>query len=346
MNKTKKRKEEHVTIALKEEVSAHHNFWDDIRLIHNALPEINKEDIDLSINLFGKNLGAPLIMAGMTGGYQGAMKINRNLATAAERFQIGMGVGSQRSALEDKKLEKTYSVVKDFDIPLVIANIGASQLVKWGYNKSKERLVEIVDMINADAIAICLNFLQEVIQPEGEATARGCYDAIKDLSDELSVPIVIKETGGGISYEVAKRLIRTNIAGIDVGGAGGTSFAAIEHYRAKTVGDKIRERCGNTFWDWGIPTPISLMEVKRAVKNKIPVIATGGIRSGLDTAKALVLGADAAGMARVLLKPAFNGKDNIVEEIEIMLEELKSAMFLLGAGTVKELYSAGVEIWI
>ncbi|HEC81431.1 MAG TPA: type 2 isopentenyl-diphosphate Delta-isomerase [Thermoplasmatales archaeon] len=346
MNKTEKRKEEHVNIVLNEDVSAHHNYWDDIRLIHNALPEINKDEINLSTKLLGKKLYAPIIIAGMTGGYSGAKKINENLAKTAEHFQIGMGVGSQRSALENNRLKDTYGVIKDYDIPLKIANIGASQIVKWKQEECKNNLLKIIDMIEADALAICLNFLQEIIQPEGEAEAKGCYTMIKYLADELEIPVVVKESGAGVSYEVAEKLMKTAIAAIDVGGLGGTSFAAIEHYRAKMAGDKINERRGKTFWDWGIPTPQSLMEVIEVAKGKKEVIATGGIRNGLDAAKALALGADAVGIAQAILKPATFGKKTAINEMDAILKEFKAAMFLVGAINVEKLQQTGVEIWI
>ena len=166
MRQTEERKREHILISLKENVMAHHNFWDDVKLVHNALPEINEDDVDLSTKLFGKKLGAPIVIAGMTGGYTRAKKINENLAAAAEKFQIGMGVGSQRSALENPDLKNTYNVINNYDIPLKIANIGASQIVAWDKKKILENTEKIVDMINADILAVCLNFLQEVVQPE------------------------------------------------------------------------------------------------------------------------------------------------------------------------------------
>ena len=258
MNQTESRKDEHVRVSLEKDVSTHHNYWDDVKLIHNALPEINKEEMDLSTKLFGKKIGAPLIISGMTGGFQKAKKINENLAAAAEKFQIGMGVGSQRSALENPDLKETYSVMKNYDIPLKFANIGASQIILWGHQKTLENAQKMIDMIDADVFMVCLNFLQEVVQFEGEAHAKGCFNAIKKLAEDIDIPLVVKESGAGISYDVASRLSKTKIAGIDVGGAGGTSFAAIEHYRAKMINDKLHERGGKTFWDWGIPTPTSI----------------------------------------------------------------------------------------
>ena len=178
MNQIENRKDQHVRISLEKNVSSDRNYWDDIKLIHNALPEITKDEIDLSIKLFEKKLDAPLIISAMTGGYTKAKKINENLAAAAEKYQIGMGVGSQRAALEKISLKNTYSIIKDYDIPLRFTNIGASQLVLWGHKKTLENARKMIDMIDAHVFVVCLNFLQEIVQPEGEANAKGCYNAI------------------------------------------------------------------------------------------------------------------------------------------------------------------------
>jgi isopentenyl-diphosphate delta-isomerase len=346
MNRTESRKDEHVRVSLEKDVSAHHNYWDDVKLIHNALPEINKDEIDLSTRLFGKKLGAPLIIVGMTGGFQKAKKINENLAAAAEKFQIGMGVGSQRSALENPDLKETYGVIKNYDIPLRFANIGASQIILWGHRKTLENAQKMIDMIDANVFVTCLNFLQEVVQFEGEAHAKGCFNAIKKLAEDIDIPLVVKESGAGISYDVASRLSKTKIAGIDVGGAGGTSFAAIEHYRAKMINDRLHERGGKTFWDWGIPTPTSILEVGEATNWKLPIIATGGIRNGLDAAKALAIGANCAGIAHALLKPATRDKRSTIFEVDAIVKELRAAMFLVSADKVSKMADIGAELWI
>lgn len=346
MNQTESRKDEHVRVSLEKDVAAEHNYWDDVKLVHNALPEINKNEIDFSTKLFGKKLGAPLIIAGMTGGYDKAKEINENLAIAAEKYQIGMGVGSQRAAIENPELKETYGVIKDYDIPLRFANIGVSQTVLWGHKKTLENAQKMIDMIDAHVFIVCLNFLQEAVQSEGEAQAKGCFDAIKKLAEDLGTPIVVKESGAGISYNVAERLSKTKIAGIDVGGAGGTSFAAIEHYRAKMIDDKLHERGGKTFWNWGIPTPTSILEVGDATDWKLPIIATGGIRNGLDAAKALALGASCAGVAHALLKPAIEGKDATISEIAAIIKEIRAAMFLVGVDKVSKMSDIGVDLWI
>jgi isopentenyl-diphosphate delta-isomerase len=343
MSQTEERKREHVQISLKENVSAHHNFWDDVQLYHNALPEINENEIELSIQLFDKKLAAPLIISAMTGGYSEGKKINEHLAAAAARYQIAMGVGSQRAALENPKLTETYSIIRNYDIPLKIANIGASQMVLWDKKTILENADKIVSMIDADVLAICLNFLQEAVQPEGEARAKGCLAMIDMLSREFSRPIIIKESGAGICGKVASQLKKTKIRGIDVGGAGGTSFSAVEYYRAKLKGDTRNTRAGQTFWDWGIPTPTCILDVGKTTNWELPIIATGGIRHGLDAAKALVLGANAAGIAHALLKPALKDKKSTELEVDVIIRELRTAMFLVGADTVEKLANAEVR---
>ena len=346
MNETESRKDEHVRIAMEEKVSAHHNYWDDVILTHNALPEINKDEINLTTDLFKCKLNAPIIISGMTGGYTKAKKINENLAVAAEKFQIGMGVGSQRAALEKPELIETYGVIKEYNIPLRFANIGASQIVIWGHKKTIENANKMIDMIDANVFIVCLNFLQEAVMSEGESNAKGCFKAIEKLAEEISLPVVIKESGAGISYQVAKKLSKTNISGIDVGGAGGTSFSAIEHYRSKLRFDRLHERGGKTFWNWGIPTPVSILEVGEATNWEIPIISTGGIRNGLDAAKSLALGANCAGIAHTFLEPATKSKNSILFEVEALIKELRTTMFLLGADKVSKMKDIGAEVWI
>jgi len=351
MNKIESRKDEHIRFSLEKNVSAEHNYWDDIVLVHNALPEINKSEIDLSTKLFDRKLGAPIIIASMTGGYKKAKKINENLAIAAEKYQLGMGVGSQRAAIEKEELVETYSVIKNYDIPLRFANIGASQIVQWGHKDTLKNAEKMIDMIDADVFIVCLNFLQEAVMSEGESNAKGVFDAIKNLAKDLDKPVIVKESGAGISYDVASRLLETEIAGIDVGGLGGTSFAAIEHYRAKLINDKLHGRGGKTFWNWGVPTPTSILDVGDATDWEIPIIATGGIRNGLDAAKALVLGADAVGIARTFLEPANKGKDEVLFEVDAIIKELRAAMFLSGIDSISKISDVewdlvGADLWI
>jgi isopentenyl-diphosphate delta-isomerase len=216
-------------------------------------------------------------------------------------------------------------------------------MVLWDKKQILENAEKIVEMIDADVLAVCLNFLQEAIQPEGEARAKGCIATIDMLSREFGRPIIIKESGAGISGKVAHQLKKTKICGIDVGGAGGTSFSAVEYYRAKIKGDSYNIRAGQTFWDWGIPTPTCILEVGKATNWELPIIATGGIRHGLDVARALVLGANAAGMAHSLLKPALKDKKSTELELDVIARELRIAMFLVGADTVEKLSTVEVK---
>lgn len=346
MNQIESRKDEHVRIALEKDVASSHNYWDDVTLTHNALPEIDKTDIDLQTTLLGKMIHAPIVISAMTGGYHLAKDINNRLASTAAEFQVAMGVGSQRAALENGNLKGTYNVIKDYDIPLRIGNIGASQLVLWGHEKTVEYVHEMIEMIDAHAIAVCLNFLQEVVQFEGEANAKGCLEQIAKLADAISTPVIVKESGAGISFEVARKLMDTNIAAIDVGGLSGTSFAAIEHYRAKMHFDQYHARGGKTFWDWGISTPQSIINVGEATDWSMPIIGTGGIRHGLDAARAIALGADAAGVAQTLLKPATKSKQATMFEMDMIIKELRAAMFLTGSETVEKLRCIEVDLWI
>ena len=332
-SRTEQRKAEHVNIILQENVSAEYNYWNDVHLVHKALPEIDLDDIDVSCTLFGHKLNAPLVISSMTGGFGMAREINANLAKAAAEVGVAMGVGSQRAALEKPDLVDTYAVVKDHDVPLRFANLGAPQLVpqegKRAYGLEDAR--RAMAMVDAHMLIVHLNFLQEVVQPEGDRRARGVLPAIAKIASKL--PVVAKETGAGISRDVAARLKKAGVKGIDVGGLGGTSFSAVEHYRARKEAQTLKERLGATFWNWGIPTPASVILANVG----LPIVATGGIRSGLDVAKALALGASAAGMAKPMLEAAKVNARAVVDELQAVIAELRAAMLLTGCETVSEL---------
>jgi len=332
-SRTEQRKAEHVDIILQENVSAEYNFWNDVRLVHDALPEIDLDDIDTSVKLLGKRLEAPLVISSMTGGFGLGKEINANLAKAAAEVGVAMGVGSQRAALEKPDLVPTYAVVRDYDVPLRFANLGAPQLVpqegKRAYGLEDAR--RAMAMVDAHMLIVHLNFLQEVVQPEGDRRARGVLPAIAKIASKL--PVVAKETGAGISRDVATGLKKAGVKGIDVGGLGGTSFSAVEHYRARKEAQTLKERLGATFWNWGIPTPASVILANVG----LPIVATGGIRSGLDVAKALALGASAAGMAKPMLEAAKVNARAVVDELQAVIAELRAAMLLTGCETVSEL---------
>jgi isopentenyl-diphosphate delta-isomerase len=333
--KTQGRKSDHIRICLEEDVQHRHvtTGFEDIYFVHKALPEIERSKIDLSTTVFGHKFSAPLIVEAMTGGITEAVKINAAIASAVEELGLGMGVGSQRAAIEKPSLEKTFSIArKKAPTAFLIANIGGPQLVKgYGVKEAKRA----VDMMNADALAIHLNALQEIVQPEGETSFKGSLNKIGEIAQALSVPVIVKETGAGIAAEEAKLLASRKVAGIDTAGVGGTSWAAVEYHRAKKNHDEFRQNLGRTFWDWGIPTAISLIETLQSVS--ITVIASGGIRTGIDVAKALSLGANLAGMAHPILLAATKGPREVEKTLQVMIEGLRNAMFLVGAESIPKL---------
>jgi len=328
-----RRKGDHVEIVASQDLSQNYVYWDDIKLVHNPLPEVDLEEIDTSVTIFGRKLKAPLVISAMTGGYGKAEEINRNLASVAEEFGIGMGVGSQRAALENPEVARTYSVIKEFEIPLRIGNLGVPQLIKQGLTAPLgiEEGKAAMEMVDAHMLAVHLNYLQEIVQPEGDTKSRGGLKALEKFAAAL--PVIAKETGAGMPRETALKLKRVKVRGIDVGGLGGTSFSAVEYYRAKSAGDSSRVNIGKTFWDWGIPTPVAVVVANVG----LPVIATGGLRSGLDVARAISIGASSAGMAGRLLPAALEGKEALTIELRTIIDELKAAMFLVGAKDLKEL---------
>ena len=334
------RKADHIQICLDKDVNATRNYWDDIQMIHRALPEVDMANIDISTELFGKKLAAPIIISAITGGFDGAETVNRNLAKAAAEVGVGLGVGSQRPALEHSELSSRYSVIKEFDVPLVIGNVGAPQLIAqkkrgaFGIEDCKRAM----EMIDADILAIHLNFLQEIVQPEGDTNARGCLDAIGKVAKQMKV--LAKETGAGISRDMAQELRMKGVAGFDVGGLGGTSFSAVEYHRAVGRNEETLSRLGETFWNWGIPTPVSILEADVG----LPVIATGGLCNGLHVAKAISLGAHAGGLSRKLLKPAMESPEAVVKELNMIIAELKAAMFLTGAANIQDLQAIQVVV--
>lgn len=267
----------------------------------------------------------------MTGGTERGKVINAALAEAAERMGIGMVVGSQRAALEDPLLVDTFSVVRSkAPTAFIAANIGCQQLAEDPVSVARR----CVEMIDADALTVHLNPLQESVQPGGEPRYSTCLEAIAEVCRSLEVPVIVKETGAGMSRDVARKLRKVGVAAIDVAGAGGTSWAAVEYYRAS---DEISRHVAETLWDWGIPTAASILECREA---GVPVIASGGIRSGLDVAKALALGADLAGMALPLLKPALEGANSVIRTLKLVVAVLRTVMFLTGSKTVAELKKA------
>ena len=339
---TGKRKVDHIKICLEKQAQAKKATagFEDIQLVHRALPEINKEKINLSTTFLGKKFSAPIIVGAMTGGTEEAIEINANIAEAVEKLGLGMGVGSQRAAIEDKQLEKTYAIArKKAPNAFLIANIGGVQLVH-GYGVKEVK--RIVEMIDADAVAVHLNALQEAVQPEGQTNFKGVLAKITEIAGSLDQPVIVKETGAGISAEDAKALENAGVKAIDVGGVGGTSFAAVEYYRSSSKADGVQHFLGEALWDWGIPTVVSLIETAQTVK--LPLIASGGVRSGTDIAKALALNASLASISQPILQTAVKGAKETEDKLSCLIEELRNVMFLVGVEKVGDLANSPVVI--
>ena len=332
------RKREHMEIALTAaSQGARSPGWEDVHLVSTSLPILGVDDIDIRTSFLGYPLRAPIIIAGMTGGHSDATEVNGVLAEAAEHFGLAMGVGSQRAGLIDRSLTSSYSVVRDrAPSTLVVGNVGVSQLVSRAGRRAfgADEVGTMVDMVRAGALAVHLNALEEMVQTEGDRMSGGFLEAVATAVELSPVPVVAKETGCGMDRESAASLAGVGAAAIDVGGVGGTSFARIEAIRAQDAGDVRGARLGQTFSDWGIPTAAAIMEVR---DSRLPLIATGGLRSGLDAAKALALGADLVGFGRPLLAAAQQGLGCLLAEIQHLLDELRLAMLLSGAEDIAAL---------
>jgi isopentenyl-diphosphate Delta-isomerase len=348
---TGNRKIDHVRICHDEGAQARSATagFEDIQLVHRALPETDKSKINISTYFLGKKFKAPIIVGAMTGGTEkpielrgkivtNVLKINTNIAQAVEKLGLGMGLGSQRAAIEDQTLEKTYRVARE-NAPhaFLVANVGGVQLAH-GYGIKEVK--KIVEMIDADAVAVHLNALQEAVQPEGQTNFKGILVKICEIAGALDVPIIVKETGAGISAEDAKALEKAGVKAIDIGGVGGTSFAAVEYYRSSK--DSVLNFQGEAFWDWGIPTAVSLIESSQSVK--LPLIASGGVRSGTDMAKALALGASLAAISQPILETAVVGVKETERKLNCLIEELRNVMFLVGAEELNDLVKTPVVI--
>jgi len=326
------RKEEHLNIALNDDVSFKgvSTGLENYHFVHQSLPEIDMANVDTSACLFGKRVDAPLVISSMVGGIGAAARINRNLAQAAQALGLAMGVGSQRCTLEDPETAQTYQVREVAPDILLFANLGVVQL-NYGYSVDECR--RAVEIIGADALILHLNPLQEALQPEGNTNFAGLLTRIERVCVKLSVPVIIKEIGCGISEEIARKLAEAGVASIDVAGAGGTSWSEVERYRAPSERDN---NIAAAFASWGIPTAESI-EMARHGAPKLTLIASGGIRTGVDVAKVVALGADAAGIAAPLLKAANISAETVMVTLQEVVEELRISMFCIGAASLKEL---------
>ncbi len=333
------RKKDHIRISLEKDVSYRKTTWLEwVELPHRAAPEIDPEDITMATTFLGRRFTHPLIIESMTGGTLEAEKINRNLAEAASIFGVPMGVGSQRAGVVKPETAYTFRVAREAGRDVfLIGNIGGSQLVEHGL----EIAVKAVEMIEADALAIHLNPLQEIVQPDGRPRFRGLLTTLRKLRRELQIPIILKEIGAGISREVAGAAEDLYDA-VDVAGSGGTNWTLIEMLRAGEVEHRDKVALAETFLEWGIPTAAAIME-SRVVTRKY-LVGSGGLRTGLDVARALALGANMAGMAHPFLEPATKSVDDVLEKLRRISEELRAAMFLTGSRTLEDLKRSPVVV--
>ncbi len=331
---TERRKDEHLRINLEEDVrSALSTGLARYRFVHQALPEINLEDVRTDLKLFGRTLAAPLLISSMTGGTAEGARINRHLAEAAQMVGVALGVGSQRAALETPQAAATFRVRRFAPDVLLFANLGAVQL-NYGYGV--EHCRRAVDMIEADALILHLNPLQEALQPEGDTRFAGLLRKIEAVARALEVPVVVKEVGWGLSPRVARQLANAGVAALDVAGAGGTSWSQVEMHRAP---DAHYRALAAAFVDWGIPTVESLRAVRAAVPH-LPVFASGGLRTGVDAAKVLALGATLAGFAGPLLRAAAQSTQAVVQTLRLLHAQLRVTMFAVGAADLQALRRA------
>ena len=326
------RKADHIRINLEENVGFDQltTGLEHYRFVHQALPELKLAEVELSTTLFDHSLRAPLLISSMTGGTERAQVINRNLAAAAQEAGIAMGLGSMRAALEDPSLAESFRVRPIAPDVLLFANLGAVQL-NYGYTVDHCR--RAVEMVEADALFLHFNPLQEALQPEGDTNFAGLLGKVEEVCRHLEVPVVAKEVGWGFSQEAARRLADAGVAAIDVAGAGGTSWSQVEMHRAE---NPVRRQVAATFVDWGIPTAESIRMVRQGAPH-LPIIASGGLRNGLDAAKAIALGARLVGMAGPFLKAAVISVEAVLEVIEVTTAELRTTMFCIGAASLDEL---------
>ena len=338
VTQTGSRKNDHIRINLDEDVrSGLTTGLERYRFAHQALPELDLNAIDLSSNLFGREIQAPILISSMTGGTKEAGAINRNLAEAAQEMGVAMGLGSQRAAIEQPETAGTFRVRQVAPDILLFANLGAIQL-NYGYGV--DECQRAIDMVEADALYLHLNALQEAVQPEGDTNFSGLLDKIEVVCRALDVPVIVKEVGWGISGKTARQLVNAGIAAIDVAGSGGTSWTQVEMHRAKNA---KQARLAAEFIDWGIPTAESIIQVRESVPDT-PILASGGLRTGLEIAKCIALGAVIGGMAGPFLEVAVHSIDETIQTIEQMKREIQITMFATGASRLQELQNKLIEI--
>jgi len=338
MSDIEKRKDEHLDVVLRGEAAATANIsgFDDIRFSHCALPELSIDAIDMSTRFFDKTLAAPLLISSMTGGPQRSIALNRHIAEACNTLGLAFGVGSQRIALEGGSAAGFGRDLRRFaPNAAILANFGAAQLQHWNGAEMARRAVE---MIEADALIIHLNPLQEAVQSGGDTDWTGLLEKIETVCRESSFPVICKEVGAGLSRTVARRLVDVGVAAIDVAGVGGTSWVAVEAARADLT---TQREIASPFRDWGIPTAQAVAEVRHACPNTC-IIASGGVRDGLDCARSIRLGADVAGIAAGVLSSAIDGTEALISRLEIIIAQLRIACFCTGSGNLAQLRTASL----
>ena len=332
---TQSRKADHIRICLEEDVQCRQtNGLEKYRFTHCCLPEIDCDEIDISTNFLGKHLNAPLLISSMTGGTEQAKMINYRLAEVAQHYKIAMGVGSQRVAVEKPQVSDTFAIRKLAPDAMLFANLGAVQL---NYACGYDECMQIIDILEADALILHLNPLQECIQPRGDKNFQGLLDKINVLCSKLTIPVIAKEVGNGISAVMAQKLIAAGVKAIDVAGVGGTSWAKVEGERAETA---MQQRLGRTFADWGLPTADCISSIRGLIKG-VPLIASGGLRDGLEVAKALALGANIAGLAMPFLQAAAESEAAVYDLASVLIAEITTVLFCTGNANLAQLQSCG-----
>lgn len=332
--KIPQRKDEHIHHTMGSDVACRvPTGFNDVTLVHCALPDVSYADIDTGVDLFGKHQDAPFMISALTGGSEMTGKINRSLAELANEYNVPISVGSQRAMHVEAELRSTYDIRSYAPDVLLFSNVGIAQLITM----TDAEVEDLVSSIGADVLAVHLNPLQEVLQPEGDTNFVGGVERLREIKDALSIPVIVKETGAGISYETATRL--SFLDGVDVAGVGGTSFAAVEYHRTS---DAMRRSIARAFWDWGVPTVASIVECAEVFDT---LIASGGVRTGIDIAKSVALGATCAGIAQPFLTAVYKRPhDEARHYVDTLIEELKVTMFLVGAATITELHNVPVVI--
>lgn len=332
MTNTQIRKADHLRICLEDDVQFHNltNGLDKYRFTHSCLPELDLKEVDLTTQFLEKSLQAPILISSMTGGTEQAKMINCRLAVAAQQHGLAMGVGSQRIAVENPDVAHTFAVRSLAPDAILFANLGAIQL---NYTYGLEQCLRVVDILEADALILHLNPLQECIQPKGDTNFKGLLAKIEQLCHQIDIPVIAKEVGNGISAAMATKLIEVGIDVIDVAGAGGTSWAKVESERAE---NNLQRRLGKTFADWGISTADCIVQIRQQYPD-LPLIASGGLRDGMEVAKAIALGADLAGLAFPFLQAASESEAALDEFIELLIAEIKTVLFCTGNANLTEL---------